>query len=244
MGVLKSLGLSPAKAAGAKAIRRLFGRVMPAESDSVTASASASASVSTSCSDTDQTAEGNASNKFDNQKEPTESQVKENPDSSSRPSATKSQANATRTDQSQQHDAFATTELPATASDMASPRKQRAQTGDVDKENQPPNATQLSVSLSRLELQDDKAVSISPKPITPIIPAAPIFTDPAVVAERAMHMKFTEAALDMVSFSVSQRDHSLYTCSHYCCRHDSLSKPTKHQSGAFLSTTERLLPGA
>ncbi|KAF5018677.1 hypothetical protein F66182_9323, partial [Fusarium sp. NRRL 66182] len=34
------------------------------------------------------------------------------------------------------------------------------------------------------------------------IPAAPIFTDPVVIAERAMHMGFTEAALDMARLAL------------------------------------------
>jgi hypothetical protein len=205
MGVFKSLGLSPAKAAGAKAIRRLFGRVMPGEGDSVTATASANASAS----DTDQTGKFNASNERNHQKEleedsnSNEAQHKNNTDSSSSPSSPKSQTNTTTTDYPQQQDNLTTTAKPAAAGDMQSLQKRPTQNGDADKENQPPSASQLSESLARLELQDDKPISTSPKSVTPIIPTAPIFTDPAVVAERAMHMKFTEAALDMVSLPVS-----------------------------------------
>ena len=197
MGVLKSLGLSPVKEAGAKAIRRLFGRVMPAESDGVTASASAS--------DTDQTGRRDAGNEPTKDSINTESQGKTNHESSSSPSITPSQQNTTAADHPQKPDHLSSTAIPTAPGDMASPQKQYSQNEDVDKENQPPNASQLSESLARLQLQDDKAISTSPKSTTPVIPTAPIFTDPAVVAERAMHMKFTEAALDMVSLQVPSR---------------------------------------
>ncbi|RGP60941.1 putative tad2-trna-specific adenosine deaminase 2 [Fusarium sporotrichioides] len=198
MGVLQSLGLSTAKKAGAKAIRRLFGRVMPGESDGVTANNSDSASAS----DTDQTGKGNASNGSNHRQEISEdnneAQQNRNPDSSSSPSALKSQTNTTTTDYLQQQENLQTTATLASASNMQSLQNQSAQNGDADKENQPPSASQLSESLARLEFQDDKSILTSPKPVTPVILPAPIFTDPAVVAERAMHMKFTEAALDML----------------------------------------------
>jgi tRNA-specific adenosine deaminase 2 len=205
MGVFQSLGLSPAKKAGAKAIRRLFGRVMPGEGDSVTASASTSASAS--ASDTDQTGMGNASNGSNHRqeisKDNNEPQPKSNTDFSSSPSALKSQTNTTTTDYPQQQEDLQTTATRATASSMQSFKNRLTQYGDADKENQPPGVSQLPESLARLELQDDKSISTSPKPTTSVIPLEPIFTDPAVVAERAMHMKFTEAALDMVSPLVS-----------------------------------------
>ncbi|SCB65697.1 unnamed protein product [Fusarium graminearum] len=201
MGVLQSLGLSPAKKAGAKAIRRLFGRVMPGEGDSVTASASASAS------DTDQTGKGNASNgSNDHQeisKDKNEAQQKRNPDSSSSPSATKSM---TTTDYPQQQYNLQTAAIPVASNSMQSLQNRLTHNEDADKENQPPSASQLSESLARLELQDNKSILTSPKPVTPVIPPAPIFTDPAVVAERAMHMKFTEAALDMARLALQTNE--------------------------------------
>ncbi|KAL6917465.1 hypothetical protein ACHAPO_000711 [Fusarium lateritium] len=204
MGVFQSLGLSPAKKAGAKAIRRLFGRVMPGEGDSVTASASASAS------DTDQTGKGNASNGSNHRqeifKDNNEPQQKRNPDSASSPSAPKSQTNTTTTDYPQQQENLQTTATHAANSSMQSLQNRPTQYGDADKENLPPGVSQLSESLARLELQDDKSISTSPKPVTPVIPPAPIFTDPAVVAERAMHMKFTEAALDMARLALQTNE--------------------------------------
>ncbi|ESU14314.1 hypothetical protein FGSG_11590 [Fusarium graminearum PH-1] len=159
---------------------------MPGEGDSVTASASASAS------DTDQTGKGNASNgSNDHQeisKDKNEAQQKRNPDSSSSPSATKSM---TTTDYPQQQYNLQTAAIPVASN---------------NKENQPPSASQLSESLARLELQDNKSILTSPKPVTPVIPPAPIFTDPAVVAERAMHMKFTEAALDMARLALQTNE--------------------------------------
>jgi hypothetical protein len=195
MGVLKSLGLSPAKAAGAKAIRRLFGRVMPTDGDSASAS------------DTDQTGRGNTSNETGNQKDlkrnvqdnnnNNNAQATDNADSLPSSSIAKHQEIPSTKDH-QQQDHPSTAETSANIHDMASSQKQRVPNAELSKENQPPNATQLSESLSRLELGDDKAV-LTPKPVVPVLPVAPIFTDPAVVAERAVHMQFTEAALDMVS---------------------------------------------
>ncbi|RGP67895.1 tad2-trna-specific adenosine deaminase 2 [Fusarium longipes] len=210
MGVLKSLGLSPAKAAGAKAIRRLFGRVMPGEDDGVAASASASAS------DTDQTGKGTAINEINHQKalaecnniDNNQAQHERNTDSSSSPSITKSQPK-TVIDSSQQHDNLTvttSTAAAAAAGDMQTFQSQSPQNGDANKENQPPSASRLSESLARLELQDDKPISTSNKPVAPVIPTAPIFTDPAVVAERAMHMKFTEAALDMARLALKTNE--------------------------------------
>lgn len=191
MGVFKSLGLSPAKAAGAKALRRLFGRVLPGETDSA--------------SDTDQTGRGNSSNDNNTQRE---NNNKTNSDSSSTAYQDKSAA----ADNRQQQNALTNTETSATASDMVSPQK-HVPKGIVDKENQPPSTAQLSDSLSRMKIGEEKAVATSLKPVVstaPVaaedaapavesLPAVPIYTDPAVIAERAIHMKFTEEALDMVS---------------------------------------------
>lgn len=194
MGVFKSLGLSPAKAAGAKALRRLFGRVLPGETDSA--------------SDTDQTGRGNSSNDNNTQRE---NNNKTNADSSS----TKYQDKSAAADNCQQQNALTNTETSATASDMVSPQK-HVPKGIVDKENQPPSTAQLSDSLSRMKIGEEKAVATSLKPVVstaPVVaaedaapaveslPAVPIYTDPAVIAERAIHMKFTEEALDMVSQS-------------------------------------------
>ncbi|KAF5621494.1 TAD2-tRNA-specific adenosine deaminase 2 [Fusarium sp. NRRL 52700] len=195
MGVFKSLGLSPAKAAGAKALRRLFGRVLPGETDSA--------------SDTDQTGRGNSSNDNNTQGEKSN---KANADSSSKQYQDRSAASDNR----QQQDALTNTESSATASDMVSPQKHVPQ-GIVDKENQPPSTAQISDSISRLKIGEEKAVATSPKPAVSTapavvaedaapavstVPAAPIYTDPAVIAERAIHMKFTEEALDMARLAL------------------------------------------
>ncbi|KAG5795303.1 hypothetical protein H9Q69_005663 [Fusarium xylarioides] len=195
MGVFKSLGLSPAKAAGAKALRRLFGRVLPGETDSA--------------SDTDQTGRGNSSNDINTQREKSN---KTNADFS----PTKYQDKSAATDNRQQQDALTNTETSATSSDMASPQKHVLQ-GIVDKENQPPSTAQLSDSLFHLKIGEEKAVATSPRPVVsnapavaaqdaaPAVetaPAVPIYTDPAVIAERAIHMKFTEEALGMARLAL------------------------------------------
>ncbi|KAF5017691.1 hypothetical protein F66182_10365, partial [Fusarium sp. NRRL 66182] len=155
MGVFKSLGLSPAKKAGEKVIRRLFGRVMPtAEGDSASASASASAS------DTDQTGRGNTNNEIDN------SHQKNHVDSSTSPSTSTSTSTSAPKDQDS-----TTTETPATTHNMASPLKRPVLNGDRNKENQPPNATGLTESLTRLNLQGDVADLSPQKPGA--APAAP-----------------------------------------------------------------------
>lgn len=184
MGVFKSLGLSPAKKAGAKAFRRLFGRVLPAgESDSATGSAATSENGKNHTHD-----ETNSSQK-DLSKESTRDN---NQQQSAARSSTESHDNSTaRDDQHPSHLTTATVPPPAA---MASPQKK---TDDRNKENQPPNTSDLADSLARLSLDHDN-VTATP-PTKPAAPAAPIFTDPAVVAERAMHMKFIEEALDMVS---------------------------------------------
>ncbi|KAH7236350.1 hypothetical protein BKA59DRAFT_516868 [Fusarium tricinctum] len=198
MGVLKSLGLSPAKVAGAKAIRRLFGRVMPTDGDSASAS------------DTDQTGRGNTSkethdqkdlkNKVQDNKNNNNAQATDNADSLPDSSIAKHQEIPSTTNLQQQgHSSTAATS--ANIHDMASSQKHRVPNAELSKENQPPNATQLSESLSRLELGDDKTV-LTPKPDVPVLPVAPIFTDPTVVAERAVHMQFTEAALDMARLAL------------------------------------------
>ncbi|KAF9778820.1 hypothetical protein IL306_002877 [Fusarium sp. DS 682] len=188
MGVFKSLGLSPAKAAGAKAIRRLFGRVIPAETDSA--------------SDTDQTGKTNS------QKNNKKSHKNAHPSSSS---------TAKHQTRQEEEDDNTNTDTSTDTSDMVSPKKKRVPRGAVDKENQPPSTTQLTDSLSHLDIGEDKAGSTSPKPVfttvhttstvdpvpaTDAAPAALIFTDPAVIAERAMHMKFTEEALDMARLAL------------------------------------------
>ncbi|KAF4336402.1 TAD2-tRNA-specific adenosine deaminase 2 [Fusarium beomiforme] len=195
MGVFKSLGLSPAKAAGAKAIRRLFGRVIPAETDSA--------------SDTDQTGGTDSQNNNNNSSH-------KSAENSSSSSAAKHQDTTIASD-TRQEDDLTNTDASTDTSDMVSPQKKRVPQGVAGKENQPPNTTQLAESLSRLNSGEAKAVPTSPKPVfttvhaastvDPVtaadaVPAAPIYTDPAVIAERAMHMKFTEEALDMARLAL------------------------------------------
>ncbi|RSL88000.1 hypothetical protein CDV31_016157 [Fusarium ambrosium] len=184
MGMFKSLGLSPAKKAGAKAFRRLFGRVLPAgESDSATGSAATSENGKNHTHD-----ETNSSQK-DLSKESTRDN---NQQQSAARSSTESHNN--ETDQHSSH--HLTTTVPPSAA-MASPQKK---TDDRNKENQPPNTSDLTDSLARLSLDRDNVTGTPPT--KPAAPAAPIFTDPAVVAERAMHMKFIEEALDMARLAL------------------------------------------
>lgn len=186
MGVFKSLGLSPAKKAGAKAFRRLFGRVLPAgESDSATGSAATSENGKNHTHD-----ETNSSQKDLSKENTRDSNQQSNRDNLPAPrSSTEPHGNTE--DSNPSH--LTTTKATPSTEAMASPQKLAA---ERNKENQPPDTSTLTDSLARLSLDQDN-VTATP-PTKPAAPTAPIFTDPAVVAERAMHMKFIEEALDMV----------------------------------------------
>jgi hypothetical protein len=184
MGVFKSLGLSPAKKAGAKAFRRLFGRVLPAgESDSATGSAV----TSENGKNHDETSSSQKDLSKANTRDNNPQSNRDNP-STPRSSTEPRDSSTTRNDQH-----LTTTKAAPSTEAMASPQKQAA---ERNKENQPPDTSTLTDSLARLSLDRDN-VTATP-PTKPAAPTAPIFTDPAVVAERAMHMKFIEEALDMV----------------------------------------------
>lgn len=202
MGMFKSLGLSPAKKAGAKAFRRIFGRVLPAgEGDSATGSAATSENGKNHSHD-----EANSSQKDPSKENTRDNNQRSNPNNLSTPRSSiepldSTQGSTTHDDQHLPHHPT-TTSVPPTET-MASPQKQQQlkPNGDRNKENQPPSASDLSDSLAGLSLDRDDVTTTSPT--KPVVPAAPIFTDPVVVAERAMHMKFIEEALDMVSRSAS-----------------------------------------
>ncbi|UPK91774.1 hypothetical protein LCI18_002709 [Fusarium solani-melongenae] len=190
MGVFKSLGLSPAKKAGAKAFRRLFGRVLPAgENDSATGSAATSENGKNHTHD-----ETNSSQKDFSKEHARDSNQQSNPDNLSAPrSSTEPHGNTQ--DSNPSH--LTTTKSAPSTEAMASPQKLAA---ERNKENQPPDTSTLTDSLARLSLNRDN-VTATP-PAKPTAPTAPIFTDPAVVAERAMHMKFIEEALDMARLAL------------------------------------------
>ncbi|KAF4974748.1 hypothetical protein FZEAL_8382 [Fusarium zealandicum] len=197
MGVFKSLGLSPAKKAGAKAFRRLFGRVLPAgESDSA-----------------DGTNENgkNKANDENNNNDRQKDLSKENLHNNNHPQAShedhdqtaSSSTPADRVDNSTTTEHHrpslpTTTEAPSATDDMATPQMKSSR--GLNKENQPPSAAALSESLARLSLSADDAPTTPP--LKPVVPADSIYTDPAVVAERAMHMHFTEEALDMARLAL------------------------------------------
>lgn len=188
MGVFKSLGLSPAKKVGAKAFRRLFGRVLPAgESDSTSATGSAA---------TSETGNGKNHIHIHDETNSSEKDLSNQQPNRDNPSITPSseEPRDTSTTRNDQH-LTATKAAPSTEV-MASPKKLAA---ERNKENQPPDTSTLTDSLARLSLDRDNVTVTATPPTKPAAPVAPIFTDPAVVAERAMHMKFIEEALDMVS---------------------------------------------
>ncbi|KAL2689270.1 hypothetical protein Neosp_003322 [[Neocosmospora] mangrovei] len=190
MGMFKSLGLSPAKKAGAKAFRRLFGRVLPAgESDSATGSAATSENGKNNTHDETSSSQKNTSNEntHDNNQQSNRGDLP-NPRSSTEPHDNTQDSNPSH---------LTTTKAAPSTEAMASPQKLAA---ERNKENQPPDTSTLTDSLARLSLDRDN-VTATP-PTKPAAPAVPIFTDPAVVAERAMHLKFIEEALDMARLAL------------------------------------------
>ncbi|KPM46473.1 hypothetical protein AK830_g234 [Neonectria ditissima] len=95
---------------------------------------------------------------------------------------------------------------------MANQQRQQLKSKPVGKENRPPTpdavADVLSDSLAGLSLgASDGAPAVKPVPVLPVLPILPpSLQDPAVVAERAMHMRFTEDALDMARLALKTNE--------------------------------------
>ncbi|KAF4470338.1 TAD2-tRNA-specific adenosine deaminase 2 [Fusarium albosuccineum] len=196
MGMLKSLGLSPVKKAGAKAFRRLFGRTTAAENESDSATG-------TSENGKNNSAQKNPSNERIHSNRNDQQQTSHDDLASSSPSTDPADKRHNSTTENDHHPSSnpTATESLSTTEDMASPRKQQINPRQgLNKENQPPSAAALSESLARLSLDKDNATAtLAPKPV---VPATPIFTDPVVLAERAKHMQFIEEALDMARLAL------------------------------------------
>ncbi|KAM5347160.1 hypothetical protein ACJ41O_010165 [Fusarium nematophilum] len=194
MRMLKSLGLSPAKKAGAKAFRRLFGRVLPAAE---AGSATGTDENGRDKNDHKKPSKENLSSHNNHQQTSRDTQARH---SSSTDSADDAHVSTTGRDHHRSH--ITTTETPSAADAMEPPQNQQLNPNHgLNKENQP---TALTESLARLSLDGDNATST---PSTKVFaPAAPIFTDPAVVAERAMHMQFIEEALDMARLALKTNE--------------------------------------
>jgi tRNA-specific adenosine deaminase 2 len=196
MGMFKSLGLSPAKRAGtatSKALRRLFGRGSSAGDGEGTAASQtgspddeqADPSYSENTHNNHVDSPG-AKSRGNNQRDNTTLATNDNA-LSSRQSL--SSLNIQPTESENKTDSHIATETMAASQSLQHPGK----------ENRPPSTADITNVLSGLSLgNNDVAPAGKPVPVPAPVPT-PILSDPAVVAERAMHMKFTEDALDMVS---------------------------------------------
>ncbi|CAM1501572.1 Fc.00g035560.m01.CDS01 [Cosmosporella sp. VM-42] len=194
MGVFKSLGLSPAKKAGAatsKAFRRLFGRVLPAgggreEVAASTSSTSASTTATGANSyDEDESNKNNKIGKDGHQNKDTSAVSR--PGREPREPQDPQLSSTTRTTNSD----------PSTTLTTITPDKMtQVSHQSLQKENQPPGLAAATDALAGLSLNDEKLA-----PATPIVPA-PINEDPAVVAEREKNLRFIEEALDMARLAL------------------------------------------
>lgn len=194
---------SPVKKAGAvisKTLRRLFGRELPAGEANVAAdnktgastttddvvivsSLSSRCSVSQSSLDNHQTANITGENPS--------ADVQAQAEVERRPSeAGKHQPATTQAEESEApHPREITpTTMPGYQKDLH----------QHDKENRPPQPVSLDDAFANLKLSKGEAPVAPSSPAKPAAPALPDFSDPAVVAERAMHMKFIGEALEMV----------------------------------------------
>ncbi|KAH7176719.1 hypothetical protein EDB81DRAFT_49319 [Dactylonectria macrodidyma] len=72
----------------------------------------------------------------------------------------------------------------------------------VGKENIPPISDTLAASLANLSLDTSNAAPV----VKPNVPPTLSLQDPEVVAERAMHMRFTEEALDMARLALKTNE--------------------------------------
>lgn len=202
--MLKSLGLVPAKRAGTatgRAFRRLFGRVLPgAEGDGA-------------ATGNDEYKESGHSNLNESSQSIDQNNSIQVRDSSDRDNANNAiHQNEHVNFKEIHHDStpalidignhdrqISTTTVPDSENMTTLSQQQLNQARGIDKENRPPIAASLEGSLSRLSLKDkDNAVCDDG---TPLATEGQGYACPIVTAERAMHMHFTEEALDMVSFS-------------------------------------------
>ncbi|KAH6973371.1 cytidine deaminase-like protein [Ilyonectria sp. MPI-CAGE-AT-0026] len=81
---------------------------------------------------------------------------------------------------------------------MAPNSQQLVKGHHVGKENIPPAPETLTDVLARLSLDGGDSVPV----VKTIVPPAPSLLNPSVIAERAVHMRFTEEALDMARLAL------------------------------------------
>lgn len=202
MGILKK-----ASSATSRALRRLFGHASPAGDSDTAAGSTASLSASQNTNHHDPKQGDDNANSTDgtdgtdntNNTDKSNQEHKNKPDTqqnTSSPTPLYSSVRETSTELDTKS-ATSTSEAETdTKTDPMAPNPQQPVKGHhVGKENIPPTPETLTDVLTRLSLDGGDSAPV----VKPIVPPAPSLQDPAVVAERAMHMRFTEEALDMVS---------------------------------------------
>ncbi|KAI5463966.1 hypothetical protein BGZ63DRAFT_351389 [Mariannaea sp. PMI_226] len=212
MGMFKSLGLSPAKRAGtatSKAFRRLFGRPSPAGDGEGAAASTGDLSQSAK----DETEEDLDSENTNNNH--IRNKVAKNRDSnhgghtvlglgtddsliSSENSGSSSDIQGNPFPQ----DSVNKTPVVPAAHNLAMTASSASQQQRPGKENVPPETAQVTDTLSRLSISNDDAALTAKSTLVP----GPDLSDPAVIAERAEHMKFTEDALDMARLALKTNE--------------------------------------
>ncbi|KAF7551434.1 hypothetical protein G7Z17_g5008 [Cylindrodendrum hubeiense] len=201
MGILKK-----ASSATSRAFRRLFGNVPPAGDSDVAAGSTASLSAS-------QTTDDHSSKQGHDKNSNSNTNTNDNPDKSNKEhsdnTATQKDTSSstpldysvrkTPVDSDNNPTASTTeTETDTTTDTMVPHQQQPAKGQDVGKENIPPSPGALADALGHLNLGGGDAAPA----VKPIPPQTPSLQDPAVIAERAMHMRFTEEALDMARLAL------------------------------------------
>lgn len=191
MGMLKSLGLSPAKKVGvvtSKTFRRLFGRVLPGGGSAGAAGGSAFSSTDSNNNhgNGNHTSADPVSTRNRDDKGESKAAVDTAPEARNPPEALLPSSSATTP-------ANAAPDIATTTDNtMATTQQQRP----VKKENQPLGLRDVTDSLGRLSLKDDAtALSVDKEPE---LASEALVEDPAVVAEREKNLRFIEEALDMV----------------------------------------------
>ncbi|KAH7158274.1 hypothetical protein B0J13DRAFT_618299 [Dactylonectria estremocensis] len=94
------------------------------------------------------------------------------------------------------------TETDPKADTMSAHPQQQSKREHVGKENIPPTSDALAASLANLSLDASYVAPV----VKPTPPPTSSLQDPAVVAERAMHMRFTEEALDMARLALKTNE--------------------------------------
>ncbi|KAK7413571.1 tRNA(adenine34) deaminase [Neonectria punicea] len=221
MGMLKKAG-----SATSRAFRRLFGHASPAGDGDGAAGSTGSLSTGQNI-DSDHREPSIHNNKSNSSNNDDDANNASNHIDGTPPRTTRDKAQASSTE-NQQSTHFSTSSPPNVKktptnpegkpktrttepeSDTMAYQRQQVRPQHIGKENLPPKpdavTDNLSDTLASLTL-GESAVTPVVKPVLPVLPILPpSLQDPTVVAERAMHMRFTEDALDMARLALKTNE--------------------------------------